>query len=145
VNGIKPSHESCASHFTAAIGTHSLPGTLVSLVRFGGPNRHYIGGLPVERRYMSLTDDPMRVAETRSSLRFKVLVNGFPDGRAFASLREAREAVAGHYDGDEVEIYDAFRKHYVWARQGYALTARASRPTGSDEAHVAGAGWRNFG
>ncbi len=51
--------------------------------------------------------------------RFKVLFNGFPTGRSFASLREAQDAVVGHRADDEVEIYDTVRKQYVWVRPGY--------------------------
>lgn len=63
--------------------------------------------------------------------RFRILVNGFADGRSFASIREARDSIAAlNADDLSVEIFDAHAKRYVWARRveaGFSTPRTAGR------------------
>jgi hypothetical protein len=49
--------------------------------------------------------------------RFRVLVNGFADGRLFPTLRQAVNSVpAKGVDGLSYEIYDTCERQFVWTR-----------------------------
>ena len=69
------------------------------------------------------SDKAIPAARAAVTFRFKVLVNGFRDGSSFASIQEAREAIAARNADDlSFEIYDAVAKRYVWNANAGRLT-----------------------
>ena len=59
--------------------------------------------------------------------RFRLVVNGFADGRSFDSLREAQDSLAAqNANWLSFEIYDAFAKRYVWSPPGLKERVRVA-------------------